>query len=79
MVNQTPRKQSPSKPREFPSAEMFIGFKKGWGGREVLINESKVKRAKLFFDDSPEPEEQEFLSASFKNRNTKEKFSVEFS
>lgn len=33
---------------------MFMGFKKGWGGKEVVINESKLKKAKMFFDDSPE-------------------------
>lgn len=33
---------------------MFIGFKKGWGGKEVKINESKIKKAKMFFDDTQE-------------------------
>ncbi len=37
--------------------EIFIGFKQGWGGKEVKINESKLKKAKMFFDDSPELEE----------------------
>jgi len=30
---------------------MFIGFKKGMGGQEIQINESKIKQAKMFFDD----------------------------
>jgi hypothetical protein len=31
-----------------------VGFKKGWGGNNVLINESKLKKAKMFFDDTQE-------------------------
>lgn len=32
--------------------DVFIGFKNGWGQKEIIINQSKMKKAKRFFDDS---------------------------
>lgn len=55
--SQTPDKKSSFNMKKDAEPEIFIGFKQGWGGKQVKINESKLKKAKMFFDDSPELEE----------------------
>jgi hypothetical protein len=38
--------------QEFSMGNAFVGFKNGWGLKEIKVNESKLKRAKKFFDDT---------------------------
>jgi hypothetical protein len=43
-----------------------------------MINESKLKKAKMFFDDSPELAEQEYYSVPFQTKKGKAKIEEAF-
>ena len=51
--------------------EMFVGFKKGRAGNDVLINESKLKRAQKFMEEDDEVPDKDFFSIPFSKPNNR--------
>lgn len=50
---------TPTKDPQAPEHSMslgFVGFRNGWGGKDIVINESKLKRARQLMGETQEPQ-----------------------